>query len=86
MRAFSFLLLPIFCQLTGLAKKLENKGKRFDPPLVATLQPGAIDIECQGSVYDRGYENAKSFASLLLAYSLWLMVRLRQLQAISHKL
>ena len=35
---------------------------------------------------ERGYENAKSFASRLLAYGLWLMVRLRQLQAISHKL
>ena len=32
---------------------------------------------------DRGYENAKSFASRLLAYSLWLIVLLRQLQAIN---
>ncbi len=35
---------------------------------------------------ERGYENAQTFALWLLAYSLWLMVILRQLQAISHKL
>ena len=32
------------------------------------------------------YEDEKSFASRLAAYSLWLIVRLRQLQAISYKL
>ena len=41
--------------------------------------------KCMALFNERGYENAKSFASLLLAYSLWLIVLFSHLQAISCK-
>ena len=59
---------------------------RRSPRIVPGMCPKTITFTCtnQKALFnDRGYENAKSFASRLLAYSLWLMVRLRQLQAIS---
>ncbi len=45
MRHFLFSLSQFFASPLGWQKIGTKRGEHFDPPVVATRQPGAIDIE-----------------------------------------